>query len=48
MNSHHNTVAQVMVMGQDVAIKLIHLLYREPSLRFNVFPAPEFIVLIKK
>ena len=48
MNSHHNNVAQVMVMGLGVAIKLIHLLYREPCPRFNVFSAPEFIVLIKK
>jgi hypothetical protein len=37
-----------MAMGQGVAIKLIHLLYREPCPRFNVFHAPEFIVPIKK
>ena len=40
MNSPHNSVAQVMVMGQGVGIKLIQLLSREPFPRIYEFPYP--------
>jgi len=40
MSLPRNNVAQAMVMGQDVGIKLIPFLYRKPCPRIKVFLAP--------